>query len=339
MVTDMAPGTPHRMNIVITGGAGFLGRRLAETLLQRGSLRGANGQDAAIRKITLVDVMPAAGLSDARLEQLTGDVADRQLLERAVTAETTSVFHLAAVVSGQAEADFDLGMRVNWDASKHLLEICRERGTCPRVVFTSSVAVYGGELPDPVPDNLAVTPQTSYGTQKAMAELLLNDYTRRGFVDGRALRLPTISVRAGRPNAAASSFASGIIREPLNGEESVCPVSAATRVWLLSPRTVTECFIKAHDIDGAVIGSNRLLNLPGMSISVGDMVAALKRVAGSDVAARVRFEPEPRIEKMVATWPGELAASRARALGFPTDNDFDEIVRRYIAEAGIAVAK
>jgi D-erythronate 2-dehydrogenase len=339
MAADMAPGTPHRMNIVITGGAGFLGRRLAETLLQRGSLRAANGEDAAIRKITLVDVVPAAGLNDARLEQLTGDVADRRLLGRAITAETTSVFHLAAVVSGQAEADFDLGMRVNWDASKYLLEICRERATCARVVFTSSVAVYGGELPDLVPDNLAVTPQTSYGTQKAMAELLLNDYTRRGFVDGRALRLPTISVRAGRPNAAASSFASGIIREPLNGEESVCPVSAATRVWLLSPRTVTECFIKAHDIDGAAIGSNRLLNLPGMSISVGEMVAALKRVAGADVAARVRFEPEPRIEKMVATWPGELAASRARALGFPTDSDFDEIIRRYVAEAGIALAK
>jgi nucleoside-diphosphate-sugar epimerase len=302
-------------------------------------LRGANGEDAAIRKITLVDVVPAAGLNDARLEQLTGDVADRRLLERAITVETTSVFHLAAVVSGQAEADFDLGMRVNWDASKNLLEICRERATYARVVFTSSVAVYGGDLPDLVPDNLAVTPQTSYGTQKAMAELLLNDYTRRGFVDGRALRLPTISVRAGRPNAAASSFASGIIREPLNGEESVCPVSAATRVWLLSPRTVTECFIKAHDIDGAAIGSNRLLNLPGMSISVGEMVAALKRVAGADVAARVRFEPDARIEMMVATWPGELAASRARALGFPTDSDFDEIIRRYVAEAGIALVK
>jgi nucleoside-diphosphate-sugar epimerase len=327
------------MNIVITGGAGFLGRRLVETLLQRGTLRGADGRDTAIRRITLVDVVPAAGLTDSRVEQLTGDVADRQLLERAVTAETTSVFHLAAIVSGQAEADFDLGMRVNWDASKHLLEICRERGTCPRVVFTSSVAVYGGELPDVVPDDLAVTPQTSYGTQKAMAELLLNDYTRRGFVDGRALRLPTISVRAGRPNAAASSFASGIIREPLNGETSVCPVSAATRVWLLSPRTVVECFIKAHDLDGAAIGPNRLLNLPGMSISVGDMVAALKRVAGPEVADRVRFEPEPRIEKMVATWPGGLAASRARALGFPTDDDFDDIVRRYIAEANIAVVK
>ena len=323
------------MNIVITGGAGFLGRRLAETLLERGVLKDADGRDATIQKITLVDVVAAPGFTDSRIQQITGDVADRALLERAVDAKTTSIFHLAAIVSGQAEADFDLGMRVNLDASRHLLEVCRQHGQRPRVVFTSSVAVYGGDLPETVPDSLAVTPQTSYGTQKAMAELLINDYTRRGFVDGRALRLPTISVRPGRPNAAASSFASGIIREPLNGETSVCPVGAGTRVWLLSPRTVTECFIAAHDIDGARLGSNRLLNLPGMSITVGEMVAALGRVAGADVAARVKFEPDARIERMVATWPGELAATRARELGFPRDTDFDEIVRRYIAEARV----
>jgi D-erythronate 2-dehydrogenase len=326
------------MNIVITGGAGFLGRRLAETLLERGVLRGSDGRDARVDRITLVDVVPAAGLSDNRIRQVTGDVADRELLERAVDAETTSIFHLAAIVSGQAEADFDLGMRVNLDASRHLLEICRQHGQRPRVVFASSVAVYGGDLPATVPDDLAVTPQTSYGTQKAITELLINDYTRRGFVDGRSLRLPTISVRPGRPNAAASSFASGIIREPLNGEISVCPVSAATRVWLLSPRTVIECFIMAHDIDSARLGANRLLSLPGMSIAVGEMVAALGRVAGADAAARVRFEPDARIEKMVATWPGELAAARARTLGFPSDDNFDEIIRRYIAEARIGAA-
>jgi len=323
------------MNIVITGGSGFLGRRLAETLLERGVLHRADGRDAPINRITLVDVVPAPGLADTRIRQITGDAADRQLLERAIDAETTSIFHLAAVVSGQAEADFDLGMRVNLDASRHLLEVCRHYGQRPRVVFTSSVAVYGGDLPATVPDSLAVTPQTSYGTQKAMAELLINDYTRRGFVDGRSLRLPTISVRPGRPNAAASSFASGIIREPLNGETSVCPVGAATRVWLLSPRTVIECFIAAHDIDGAKLGANRLLNLPGMSITVGEMVASLERVAGPDVAARIRFEPDPRIEQMVATWPGELAATRARELGFPSDKNFDEIIRRYIVEARI----
>lgn len=323
------------MNIVITGGSGFLGRTLAETLLERGVLRGTDGRDTPVDRITLVDVVPAPGFTDGRIHQITGDVADRQLIERAVDTATTSIFHLAAVVSGQAEADFDLGMRVNFDASRHLLEVCRERGHRPRIVFTSSVAVYGGDLPATVPDNLAVTPQTSYGTQKAMAELLINDYTRRGFVDGRSLRLPTICVRPGRPNAAASSFASGIIREPLNGETSRCPVSAATAVWLLSPRTAIECFIAAHDIDGEALGSNRLLNLPGMSITVGEMVAALGRVAGPDVVARILWEPDPPIEKMVATWPGELEAARARTLGFPTDDNFDEIIRRYIADARI----
>jgi nucleoside-diphosphate-sugar epimerase len=327
------------MQIVITGGSGFLGRRLAETLLARGVLGGADGRPQPITRLTLVDIADARGLDDPRVRQLAGDVADRSLLERAIDAHTTSIFHLAAVVSGQAEADFDLGMRVNLDASRHLLEVCRARGHRPRIVFTSSVAVYGGALPPTVPDDLALTPQTSYGTQKAIAELLLNDYTRRGFVDGRSLRLPTISVRPGRPNAAASSFASGIIREPLNGEPAICPVSPETRMWLLSPARAIECFIAAHDIDGARLGSNRMINLPGLSISVGDMVAALERVAGKDVAARVRFEPDPRIAPMVATWPGELAASRARELGFPSDTNFDDIIRRYIEEAGVLQAR
>ena len=323
------------MHIVITGGSGFLGRRLAQTLLDRGTLAGADGRPEPIDRLTLLDIALTTGLEDSRVRQLAGDVADPSFLERAIDRQTTSIFHLAAVVSGQAETDFDLGMRVNLDASRHLLEVCRTLGHRPRIVFTSSVAVYGGALPPTVPDDLALTPQTSYGTQKAIAELLLNDYTRRGFVDGRALRLPTISVRPGRPNAAASSFASGIIREPLNGEPSICPVSPDTRMWLLSPQTAIECFIAAHDIDGSRLGTNRMLNLPGMSISVRDMVAALERVAGRDVAARVRFEPDPRIAPMVATWPGELAAARARELGFPCDTDFDDIIRRYIEESGL----
>ena len=197
------------------------------------------------------------------MSSVAGDIADGALLDRLIDPGTTSIFHLAAVVSGQAEADFDLGMRVNFDSTRHLLDVCRGRGHQPRVVFASSCAVYGGDLPEVVPQAAALTPQSSYGAQKAMGELLINDYTRRRFVDGRALRLPTISVRPGRPNAALSSFASGIIREPLNGEVSLCPVPPSTRVWLLSPSTVIECFLKAHDLPSDALGWNRSLILRG----------------------------------------------------------------------------
>jgi len=323
------------MNVVITGGAGFLGQRLAKALIERGTLAGPDGHPRTIDRLTLVDVAAAPPAADARLVSIAGDVADPALLERVIDPETSSVFHLAAIVSGQAEADFDLGMRVNFDATRALLEVCRARGHRPRVVFASSCAVYGGELPPVVPASTALTPQSSYGTQKAMGELLVNDYSRRGFVDGRALRLPTISVRPGKPNAALSSFASGVIREPLNGVESVCPVPAGTRVWLLSPATVIDCFLKAHDLDGGALGANRSLILPGFTVSVAEMVAALERVAGPEVAARVRFEPDERVERIVRTWPVALDASRALGLGFPTDNSFDAIIRRYMGDEGV----
>lgn len=317
------------MKAVITGGAGFLGQRLSAALLQRGTLAGPDGRPQPIEHLTLLDVVSAPPAADPRVESIAGDVADPALLDRVIDRDTTSVFHLAAIVSGQAEADFDLGMRVNFDATRTLLEVCRARGHRPRVVFASSCAVYGGELPAVVPATAALTPQSSYGSQKAMGELLVNDYSRRGFVDGRALRLPTISVRPGKPNAALSSFASGVIREPLNGVESICPVPASTQVWLLSPATVIECFIRAHDLDGAALGANRSLILPGFTVSVGEMVAALERVAGPEVAGRVRFAPEERVERIVRTWPVALDASRALGLGFPTDTSFDEVIRRY----------
>jgi D-erythronate 2-dehydrogenase len=321
------------MQIVITGGAGFLGRRLADKLLDRGTLRAQDGTERQIERITLVDVVPPRGSTDPRMAMATGDIADPALLKRAIGPDTTSVFHLAAIVSGMAEADFDLGMRINLDATRQLLDVCRGTGTRPRVVFTSSVAVYGGDLPDIVLDTTALNPQTSYGTQKAAAELLIGDYTRKGFIDGRVLRLPTISVRPGRPNAAASSFASGVVREPLNGQEAVCPVDPDARMWVLSPSTVIDCLIAGHETAPDAFGPSRAVNLPGLSVSAGEMVAALARVAGPDVAARVRWERDPRIARMVASWPGQIDSSRASSLGFPGDDSFDQIIRDYIRES------
>src|SRR5688572_9300977 len=317
------------MRVLITGGAGFLGKALAARLLQRGQLSGVNG-DERIDRITLTDVVSAEGLDDPRIVQAIGDIADRALLERVITAQTTAVFHLAAVVSGQAEADFDLGMRVNLDGTRALLEVCRAVGHRPRVVFASSVAVYGGALPEIVLESTPLTPQTSYGTQKAIGELLVADCTRKGFVDGRSLRLPTVTVRPGKPNAAASSFASGIIREPVNGEESVCPVERATRMWVISPDSAVGGLIHAHELPAERLGFQRSISLPGLSVTVGEMAAALERVAGAEAAARIRWQPDPRITRLVDTWPGTLDASRARELGFPHDENFDAIVRAYV---------
>ena len=325
------------MKVVITGGAGFLGRRLATALLRRGTLRGPRGDDEAIDQITLVDVVPPQVFPDARVVWLTGDIADAGVLKRAVS-DAASIFHLAAIVSGMAEADFDLGMRINLDATRLLLDVCRSNTGAPaggpaplrpRVVFASSIAVYGGDLPDTVPESTAVNPQSSYGTQKAVAELLIADYTRKGFVDGRVLRLPTITVRPGLPNAAVSSFASGIVREPLSGQDAVCPVDPETRLWVSSPSAAVGGLITAHEV---ALGSNRILNAPGISLTAGEMVASLERVAGAEVASHVRWERDPRIARIVATWPGALDTTRATSLGFAGDESFDAIIRRYLHE-------
>ncbi|WP_246793758.1 D-erythronate dehydrogenase [Burkholderia perseverans] len=320
------------MKVLITGGAGFLGRRLATQLLARGELAGPNGTPERIDELMLLDVVEATGFDDARVTTLVGDIADRAVLERAIDTRTGAIFHLAAIVSGQAEADFELGMRINLDASRTLLDVCRARGHRPRVVFTSSVAVYGGALPEVVQDDTALNPQSSYGTQKAIAELLLCDYARRGFVDGRVLRLPTISVRPGRPNAAASSFASGIIREPLNGEESVCPVPLDTRLWLLSPRRAIDALVAGCELDGEQLGGRRIVNLPGISVSVGEMIDALREVAGDAPVAKIRHAVDPRVVAIVGSWPGRWDVARAASLGLVGDATFADVIRAYLED-------
>src|SRR5438067_1009217 len=267
------------MRVVITGGAGFLGSRLARSILERGQLTDASGARRDVKKLVLIDVVQPS-VTDPRVESNTGDLADPALIDRALTPETDSVFHLAAVVSGQAEAEFDTGMHVNLDATRALLERCRKLARPPKFVFASSLAVFGGVLPDPVRDDSPITPQTSYGAQKAMGELMVYDMTRKSFIDGRSLRLPTVTVRPGKPNRAASSFASSIIREPLSGIEAACPVAPATRMWVQSPRAVIANLLIGHEAPASAFTQSRSVNVPGICVAVGDMVAALRRVAG-----------------------------------------------------------
>ena len=319
------------MRVVITGGAGFLGGRLAQAILARGTLTDSRGDAAAVDELLLVDIAPAAPHADARVRTAQGGLDDRAFVDSVITPDTAAVFHLAAVVSGQAEADFDIGMRVNIDATRHILERCRACRQPPKFVFASSLAVFGGALPDPVPDDAPVTPQSSYGTQKAIGELLVNDMSRKGFIDGRSLRLPTIVVRPGKPNRAASSFASGIIREPLSGVDAVCPVAPATRMWLQSPRAVVENLIIGHEVGADRLPSFRAINVPGIEIAVRDMVAALRTVAGEAVAARVQWRYDAVIDRIVATWPARFEARAGHALGMRADEDFASVVRAYIA--------
>jgi nucleoside-diphosphate-sugar epimerase len=318
------------MKVLITGGAGFLGQKLAKQLLDLGSLKDSEGHDQKIEQLILLDVVKANDFGDSRIKVIAGDIADPEVIKGLITSDLKSIFHLAAIVSGQAEADFDLGMRINLDAARLLLEACRHAGHVPKIIFTSSVAVYGGALPKVLLDTTALNPQSSYGAQKAICEFLLNDYTRKGFVDGRVLRLPTISVRPGAPNKAASSFASGIIREPLNGKSSICPVSPDLRIWLLSPRYAIESLIAGHNLQSSVLGLNKAINLPGVSVSVGEMIEALRKVSGEEVVARISMEPDPQVEAIVRSWPDSWDSTRALSLGLRADPNFEAIVRAYI---------
>ncbi|HEY7787639.1 MAG TPA: D-erythronate dehydrogenase [Casimicrobiaceae bacterium] len=321
------------MRVVITGAAGFLGSRLARAILERGTLRDSRGDKRSVRELVLVDVAAPARHEDPRIRVVQGNLDDRAVVDALVSPATDTIFHLAAVVSGQAEADFDIGMRVNVDATRNLLERCRACAVPPKFVFASSLAVFGGTLPDPVPDDAPLTPQTSYGTQKAIGEFLVSDMSRKGFIDGRSLRLPTIVVRPGKPNQAASSFASGIIREPLSGIAAPCPVAPATRMWLQSPHTVIGNLIVGHEARAVELARSRSINVPGICVAVSDMVNALRSVAGDDVAGLVRWEYDPVIDRIVSTWPACFSADAGRALGMLADDDFESIVRAHVANA------
>jgi len=299
---------------LIIGAAGMIGRKLTERL---------SGEE-----LVLQDVVPFDGAS------FVSDLSAPDEAEKLVASRPELIFHLAAVVSGEAEADFGKGYRVNLDATRRLFEAIRKAGNGyqPRVVFTSSIAVFGAPFPEAIGDEFLNAPLTSYGTQKAIGELLLSDYSRRGFLDGIGLRLPTICVRPGRPNQAASGFFSGIIREPLNGQEAVLPVPESVRHWFASPRAAIGFLLHAARIDSAALGTRRNLSMPGISATVGEQIAALRKVAGEKAARLIRREPDPTIKRIVEGWPQNFDTKRALALGFRADRSFDDIIRIHIED-------
>jgi nucleoside-diphosphate-sugar epimerase len=317
------------MQVLIIGAAGMVGRKLARRLGASGVL-GAR----AIDSMSLVDVVPPTVPPGAlRVETVVCDMAEPGAAGDLITARPEVIFDLAAVVSGEAEIDFEKGYRVNLDATRGLLEAVRTADDYrPRLVFSSSVAVFGPPIPDVIGDEQATTPATSYGTQKAIAELLLADYSRRGFLDGVGIRLPTICVRPGAPNRAASGFFSGIIREPLNGQEAVLPVSRDVRHWFASPRAAVQFLVHAATIDTDKLGLRRSLTMPGVSATVDEEIAALRRVAGDQAVALIRNQPDEMIARLVDSWPRAFDARRAAALGFVAETDFDEIVRIYVED-------
>jgi D-erythronate 2-dehydrogenase len=311
--------------VLVTGAGGFLGGRLVRKLLS-----GVPGLPE-IRQIVALD-MSACLVKDPRVDVRTGTLTNADCIRAAVTDDVDVVYHLAAVLSGQAEAEFDLGMEVNIDASRALLEACRRLDHAPRFIFASSLAVFGGDMPKVVPEDMVLLPQSSYGTEKAVVEILVSDYSRRGFIDGIVCRLPTVTVRPGRPNSAASSFVSGIIREPLAGVESVCPVPLDTRLWVSSPATVVDNLVHAATVPAEALGMRRALNLPGLTVTPAEMLDSLERLGGKKARKLVRHEEDPKIMKIVCSWPGAFDVRRSQALGFKGDKDFDSFVRQYMAD-------
>jgi nucleoside-diphosphate-sugar epimerase len=317
------------MKILIIGAAGMIGRKLAARLAKDGALCGRE-----ISSLTLYDIVPAevpAGATVA-VKFATGDLPAPGEAARLLAERPDAIFHLAAVVSGEAEQDFEKGYRINLDGGRALLEAIRHAGHRPRLVFASSVAVFGAPFPEAIGDEFLCAPLTSYGTQKAICELLVSDYCRKGFVDGISIRLPTICVRPGKPNKAASGFFSNIMREPLAGEEAVLPVSEDVRHWHASPRAAVGFLLHAATLDTGQLGPRRALSMPGLSVTVGEQIAALRKVAGDKVAARIRRAPDRFIEKIVAGWPRNFSPERALALGFLADPSFEEILRIHIED-------
>ncbi len=321
------------MRVVITGGTGFVGRKLAARLLTEGEIAGPDGRGPITELVLFDQAAPVPPLpEDPRLRIVTGDIADPATLSRLIAPDTASIIHLAAVVSSAAEADLDLGLRVNLDGTRLLLDACRRLVQPPRFLFASSLAVYGGDPPLYVNDKTPLTPRTSYGAQKAAGELLVADYSRRGLIDGRSARLPTIVVRPGRPNKAASTFASSILREPLAGQKANCPVSPATRMAVLSPRRLIDCLMTLLNLDGATLGLDRTLLLPGISVRMSDALDALERAGGKAAQALVSHDIDPAIQRIVDGWPVAIEAERAKALGFKPDRDIDEIIEAFVED-------
>jgi nucleoside-diphosphate-sugar epimerase len=324
------------MKVVITGGAGFLGIVLARRLLSLASLAGPGGERLKIGEVALLDMavpdQRPAGLDD-RVTFTAGEISDKATIERLIDRPDIGIFHLASVVSAGGEADFDLAIRVNLTGHLHLLEAARALGSLPRFVFASSIAVFGGaSMPKTVGDMTKHVPQTTYGMTKAVGELLINDYSRKGFIDGRAARLPTVIIRPGKPNKAASSFASGVFREPLNGMECVLPVGLDTIMPVAGYRTVAEGFLRLYEADARWLGDDRAINFPAINVSVETMIDALKRATVGRKLGPIRVKRDATIERIVAGWPVESSFDRALALGLPQDPDVESIVQAYIAD-------
>ena len=319
------------MKILIMGGAGMIGQKLLNLILKKEEIN-----NEKISEITLFDIIDAPYPKDTNIliNSTSGDISDEKVSKNLVSSRPDIIFHLAAIVSGQAEQEFDLGWNINAKGSWGLFEAIRQQGEnyCPRLIFTSSIAVFGAPFPEKIPDDFFTTPLTSYGAQKAISELLLADYSRKNMVDGVSIRLPTICVRPGKPNLAASGFFSGIIREPLNGQEAILPVNTDVRHWHATPRAAAGFLIHAAEIDSSKLNDRITLNMPGLSVTVQEQIDALQSVAGSDVVKLIKHQPDPTIQKIVSGWARDFDTRRSIELGFKAETSFEEIIKTYIED-------